>query len=255
MVQFEARPVFNPLFYPYLEWLIAENSYLKISGVMQVQRQVDIFLDQIYVSLQAVRRQQVTETSERGYREWEVMTSRHVGKGRRGGSALDEFELLDEFEPLVPDFVPDAVSTKTVTQKVDLSQAVRENQYCVILGAPGAGKQWQRVGDEQTRELLAAIQANEGVKRLTANPLLLTILALIHRNGSRLPHRRVELYALAVKRIALAYWRLGRIYQAWGKYEQAIAHQFLSESLQLYRELDLTEKAAEVEQLMLFSGE
>jgi predicted NACHT family NTPase len=27
-----------------------------------------------------------------------------------------------------------------VTQKVDLSQAVRENQYCVILGAPGAGK-------------------------------------------------------------------------------------------------------------------
>lgn len=140
VVQFEARPVFNPLFYPYLEWLIAENSYLKISGVMQVQRQVDIFLDQIYVSLQAVRRQQVTETSERGYREWEVMTSRHVGKGRRGGSALDEFELLDEFEPLVPDFVPDAVSTKTVTQKVDLSQAVRENQYCVILGAPGAGK-------------------------------------------------------------------------------------------------------------------
>jgi tetratricopeptide (TPR) repeat protein/energy-coupling factor transporter ATP-binding protein EcfA2 len=140
VVQFEARPVFNPLFYPYLEWLIGENSYLKISGVMQVQRQVDIFLDQIYVSLQGVRRQQVTETSERGHRELEVMTSRHVGKGRRGGSALDEFELLDEFEPLVPDFVPDAVSTKTVTQKVDLSQAVRENQYCVILGAPGAGK-------------------------------------------------------------------------------------------------------------------
>ncbi len=140
VVQFEARPVFNPLFYPYLEWLIAENSYLKISGVMQVQRQVDIFLDQIYVSLQGVRRQQVTETSERGHRELEVMTSRHVGKGRRGGSALDEFELLDEVEPLVPDFVPTAVSTKTVTQKVDLSQAVRENQYCVILGAPGAGK-------------------------------------------------------------------------------------------------------------------
>lgn len=470
VVQFEARPVFNPLFYPYLEWLIAENSYLKISGVMQVQRQVDIFLDQIYMSLQAVRRQQVTETSERGHRELEVMTSRHVGKGRRGGSALDEFELLDEVDPLVPDFVPDAVSTKTVTQKVDLSQAVRENQYCVILGAPGAGKttllrylalhfatakrdgmelvaggegqeelgkpvlpvffriadyaerlaqepdlslleylrqfyrqwevyfqdegtsppatllqgdgsscpdldlplhsagippqppllrgeleeknhpdldpllppdeippppplkrgeleleqgvpfnsggvidsdipqllceqmrhgqclmlldgldevfdqesrrliverinqfveefsankfvvtsriagyrdvklserfaeftiedmgseqvegflhrwcraveraqqpdaseeQWQRVGDEQAGEILGAIQANEGVKRLTANPLLLTILALIHRNGSRLPHRRVELYALAVKTLTED-WQLGK---------------------------------------------
>jgi hypothetical protein len=48
---FEARPPLNPLLYPYLEWLIAENSYLKMSGVMQVNRQVDIFLDQIYVSL------------------------------------------------------------------------------------------------------------------------------------------------------------------------------------------------------------
>jgi tetratricopeptide (TPR) repeat protein len=471
VVQFEARPRFNPFLYPYLEWLIAENSYLKISGVMQVQRQVDIFLDQIYVSLQGVRRQQVTDTSERGHRELEMMTSRHIGKGRRGSSALDELELLDEVEPLVPDFVPTEVSTKTVTQKVDLSQAVRENQYCVILGAPGAGKttllrylalhfgmakrdgmervaggegleelgkpllpvffriadyaerlaqepdlslleylrqfyrqwevyfkasssphsqgyvsppsppilggtgvqnssnlgetgiqspldlgetgiqsppelgdlggeiegnthpelppqppllrgelelegggnsdipqllceqmrlgqclmlldgldevfsqesrrriverinqfveefaankfvvtsriagyrdvklserfaeftiedmgseqvegflhrwcraveqaqqpeaseeQWQRVGDEQTREILGAIQANEGVKRLTANPLLLTILALIHRNGSRLPHRRVELYALAVKTLTED-WQLGK---------------------------------------------
>jgi predicted NACHT family NTPase len=70
-------------------------------------------------------------------------------------------------------------------------------------------EQWQRVGDEQAREILAAIQANEGVKRLTANPLLLTILALIHRNGSRLPHRRVELYALAVKTLTED-WQLGK---------------------------------------------
>ncbi|MBD0345535.1 MAG: histidine kinase, partial [Coleofasciculus sp. Co-bin14] len=50
---FTTRPPLNQLLYPYLEWLIAENSYLKMSGVMQVNRQVDIFLDQIYVSLQA----------------------------------------------------------------------------------------------------------------------------------------------------------------------------------------------------------
>ena len=61
VIEFETR---NPLLYPYLEWLIAENSYLKMSGVMQVNRQVDIFLDQVYVSLQAQWRQHITETSE-----------------------------------------------------------------------------------------------------------------------------------------------------------------------------------------------
>jgi predicted NACHT family NTPase len=70
-------------------------------------------------------------------------------------------------------------------------------------------EQWQRAGDAQTREILDAIKANEGVKRLTANPLLLTILALIHRNGSRLPNRRVELYALAVKTLTED-WQLGK---------------------------------------------
>ena len=405
VVVFESRPVFNPLFYPYLEWLIAENSYLKMSGVMQVQRQVDIFLDQIYVSLQAVRRQQVTETLDRGQRELEMVTS-HPDRTPRltiGSSSPHDLDEPCYDAPIVLNsvsaststiMVTHSTSTITVTQKVDLSQAVRENQYSVILGAPGAGKttllrylalhfatakrdgkemvfggevqeelgkpllpvffriadyaerldeqpdlslldylrqfyrqweayfkdeaeadagtevaalllgqmrqgqclmlldgldevfdqdsrrriverinqfvevysankfvvtsriagyrdvklserfaeftiedmgseqveqflhrwcraieqaqqpdaseeQWQRAGDAQTREILDAIKANEGVKRLTANPLLLTILALIHRNGSRLPNRRVELYALAVKTLTED-WQLGK---------------------------------------------
>ncbi|MFS0513994.1 tetratricopeptide repeat protein, partial [Nostoc sp. UIC 10607] len=36
--------------------------------------------------------------------------------------------------------------------------------------------------------------------------------------------------------IGLAYWRLGRIYQAWGKYEQAIVH--YQQSRDLYKQLD-----------------
>ncbi|MGB5959665.1 MAG: tetratricopeptide repeat protein [Coleofasciculaceae cyanobacterium] len=139
MLKFEARPVFNSLFYPYLQWLIAENSYLKITGVMQVQRQVDIFLDQIYVSLQAEKQQQVTEISHRSLGEFEAVTSQH-GSSRRSSSAHDDFELLDDFEPMLPDFLSDVTRTKTVTKKVDLAQAVRESQYSVILGAPGAGK-------------------------------------------------------------------------------------------------------------------
>ncbi|QHG18266.1 tetratricopeptide repeat protein [Nostoc sp. ATCC 53789] len=389
LVKFEARPPVNPLFYPYLEWLIAENSYLKISGVMQVQRQVDIFLDQIYVSLQAVRRQQITETSKL---DQEMTTFR---KAEHGFSmSISSPYDLDEpsyYEPVLLSSIP-TTSTKTVTQRIDLSHAVRENQYCVILGAPGAGKttllrylalhfatakrdgnetviggepqeelgkallpiffriadyaerlqqepelslleylrqfyrqweayfqdeaeagtematlllekmyqgqclmlldgldevfeqesrrliveridqfvnafssnkfvitsriagyrdvklssrfaeftiedmgseqvekflerwclaieraqqpeaseaQWQRAGDDQARKILEAIKDNEGVKRLTANPLLLTILALIHRNGERLPNRRVKLYELAVQTLTED-WQLGK---------------------------------------------
>ncbi|MEH1816476.1 MAG: tetratricopeptide repeat protein, partial [Nostoc sp.] len=389
LVKFEARPPVNPLFYPYLEWLIAENSYLKISGVMQVQRQVDIFLDQIYVSLQAVRRQQITETSKLDQEMTAFRQAEH-GFSMSISSPYD----LDEpsyYEPVLRSSIP-TTSTKTVTQRIDLSHAVRENQYCVILGAPGAGKttllrylalhfatakrddnetviggepqeelgkallpiffriadyaerlqqepelslldylhqfyrqweayfqdeveagtemaalllekmrqgqclilldgldevfeqesrrliveridqfvnafstnkfvitsriagyrdvklnsrfaeftiedmgseqvekflerwclaieraqqpeasevQWQRAGDDQARKILEAIKDNEGVKRLTANPLLLTILALIHRNGERLPNRRVKLYELAVQTLTED-WQLGK---------------------------------------------
>ncbi|WP_084227010.1 tetratricopeptide repeat protein [Nostoc sp. KVJ20] len=387
LVKFEARPPVNPLFYPYLEWLIAENSYLKISGVMQVQRQVDIFLDQIYVSLQAVRRQQITETSKLD----QEMTTFRKAEHRLGISGLYDLDEPSYYEPVLLSSIS-TTSTKTVTQRIDLSHAVRENQYCVILGAPGAGKttllrylalhfatakrdgnetviggepqeelgkallpiffriadyaerlqqepqlslldylrqfyrqweayfqdeveagtemaalllekmyqgqclilldgldevfeqesrrliveridqfvnafsnnkfvitsriagyrdvklssrfaeftiedmgdeqvekflqrwclaieraqqpeaseaQWQRAGDDQARKILEAIKDNEGVKRLTANPLLLTILALIHRNGERLPNRRVKLYELAVQTLTED-WQLGK---------------------------------------------
>ncbi|MDZ8238642.1 MAG: tetratricopeptide repeat protein [Nostoc sp. ChiQUE01a] len=388
IVEFETH---NPLLYPYLEWLIAENSYLKMSGVMQVNRQVDIFLDQIYVSLQAQWRQQITDTSECSQSEIEVLSVRQVqGSSRLNdkGSSLDDWNEPCYYEPLPKETISASISnTKTVTQKVDLSEAVRENCYSVILGAPGAGKttllrylalhfaiakrenletvivddavednnkkelgktllpiffriadyaeklkqqpeltlleylhqfyrqwevhfqaqgeietevagllldamrqgkclmlldgldevfdqesrkqiverinkfvdefssnkfvitsriagyrdvqlssrfaeftiedmdsgqvewflyrwcrtvekaqqpdaseeEWLKKGTEQAQEILQAVKDNPGVQRLTANPLLLTILALIHRNGDRLPNRRVKLYELAVQ--------------------------------------------------------
>ncbi|MEI2582076.1 tetratricopeptide repeat protein [Scytonema sp. PRP1] len=393
VVQFETR---NPLLYPYLEWLIADNSYLKMSGVMQVNRQVDIFLDQIYVSLQAQRRQEITETFERSEREFESMTG-DSSRLKMMGTSLDDWDEPGyyDYEPPSQKFVSVSSahsSARTVIQKVDLSEAVRKHSYSVILGAPGAGKttllrylalhyatakrdnqetvivdeekkelgktllpiffriadyaerlkqqpeltlreylrqfyreweadfqaqeevgtevtellldamhqgqclmlldgldevfdqksrehivehinqfveefpankfvitsriagyrdvqlssrfaeftiedmdgeqverflyrwcrvieeaqqpdageeQWQRRGDEQAQDILKAIEDNEGVKRLTANPLLLTILALIHRNGERLPNRRVKLYELAVQTLTED-WQLGK---------------------------------------------
>ncbi|RMF27034.1 MAG: NACHT domain-containing protein, partial [Chloroflexi bacterium] len=68
-----------------------------------------------------------------------------------------------------------------------------------------AGKEAQR----EREELLRAIQRNPGVRALAANPLLLTILALMKRQGIALPERRVELYDQYVRTL-LSTWNRAR---------------------------------------------
>jgi formylglycine-generating enzyme required for sulfatase activity/energy-coupling factor transporter ATP-binding protein EcfA2 len=55
---------------------------------------------------------------------------------------------------------------------------------------------------QRARDLVSAIQASESIRRLATNPLLLTIISLIHYQSVRLPERRVELYRLAVEALA-----------------------------------------------------
>jgi formylglycine-generating enzyme required for sulfatase activity len=62
--------------------------------------------------------------------------------------------------------------------------------------------------------LLAALEANPGIRALAANPLLLTILALMKRQGVTLPERRVELYRVYVETL-LRNWNLAR--SLWGR--------------------------------------
>ncbi len=57
--------------------------------------------------------------------------------------------------------------------------------------------------------MLAAVQRDPGVEQLAANPLLLTILALMKRQGITLPERRVELYEKYVETL-LRHWNLAR---------------------------------------------
>ncbi len=63
--------------------------------------------------------------------------------------------------------------------------------------------------EREQQELLAAISRNPGVRHLAANPLLLTILALMKRQGVSLPERRVELYEQYVKTL-LQSWNRAR---------------------------------------------
>jgi formylglycine-generating enzyme required for sulfatase activity/energy-coupling factor transporter ATP-binding protein EcfA2 len=63
--------------------------------------------------------------------------------------------------------------------------------------------------EKERRELLKAIENNPGVRRLASNPLLLTILALIKRQGVALPSHRVELYELYLETLVRA-WNKAR---------------------------------------------
>ena len=133
---FATRPPSNPLLYPYLQWLIAENSYLKVAGVMQVNRQVDILLDRIYVSLQA----EWVEEQSLSFRERVTRGQGRVKPSRPhklGEPDFPDFEFTDE--PMLA-VSAEPSSRQRVTKIVDLAEALRKHTYSAILGEPGAGK-------------------------------------------------------------------------------------------------------------------
>ena len=66
-----------------------------------------------------------------------------------------------------------------------------------------------REAKRQEEELMFAVRNNPGVERLAANPLLLTILALMKRQGVALPERRVELYHKYTE-VLIKQWNLAR---------------------------------------------
>ena len=64
--------------------------------------------------------------------------------------------------------------------------------------------------EKNANELIEAIFRNKSIERLATNPLLMTIIALIHYRGKKLPNRRVELYQVCVETM-LESWVLQRI--------------------------------------------
>jgi len=64
--------------------------------------------------------------------------------------------------------------------------------------------------EKSANELIEAIFGNKNIERLATNPLLMTIIALIHYRGKKLPNRRVELYQVCVETM-LESWVLQRI--------------------------------------------
>jgi len=64
-------------------------------------------------------------------------------------------------------------------------------------------------GRAKAAQLVAEIRADPKVESLASNPLLITIIALIHYKGTRLPDHRVELYDLCIQTLVET-WREAR---------------------------------------------
>ena len=75
----------------------------------------------------------------------------------------------------------------------------------VAIGQMGPGESAEAYAAEQTQQLMAAIRANERICDLAINPLMLTVIAMVHRDRVKLPDRRAELYAEAVD-VLLGKW-------------------------------------------------
>jgi formylglycine-generating enzyme required for sulfatase activity len=108
-----------------------------------------------------------------------VITSRIVGYREAPLEADGVFHhtLLDFSKEQITQFAENWCHTYEIAQSGDTPKALRD-------------------AEQEKDRLLKAIFGNPGVEKLAANPLLLTILALIHRQGTELPNRRAELYEL-----------------------------------------------------------
>lgn len=121
-----------------------------------------------------------------------VLTSRVVGYRAVRPSAEDLVECT------VVDFEEDEIEEFILHWTTALERQAQGNTSIA-----------QADAEVDRRELLEAIHQNPGVRQLASTPLLLTILALMKRQGVSLPERRVQLYDQYVSTL-LSTWNRAR---------------------------------------------
>jgi formylglycine-generating enzyme required for sulfatase activity/energy-coupling factor transporter ATP-binding protein EcfA2 len=123
-----------------------------------------------------------------------VVTSRIVGYS--GPARLEDFATTT-----VRDFTPQ-----------DVERFLQQWHRLTTLGMSGPGESSENYAAEQTRLLVQAIDDNPRLRELAINPLMLTVIALVHRERVKLPDRRAELYAEAAD-VLLGKWDEAKGYQ------------------------------------------
>ena len=69
----------------------------------------------------------------------------------------------------------------------------------------GESQEAEKSGQKNAKELIQAIEGHPKIQDLTKNPFLLSMSAIVHRQGSMLPRYRVELYQL-ISRTLIQTW-------------------------------------------------
>ncbi len=87
----------------------------------------------------------------------------------------------------------------------DINTFLTQWHRLVAIGQQGPGPAAEATAARQTGRLLDSIAQNDRVRELAINPLMLTVIALVHRDRVKLPDRRAELYQEAVE-VLLGKW-------------------------------------------------
>jgi hypothetical protein len=148
-----------------------------------------LLLDGLDEILESQQRLAVVQAIDRLLRTWvgpgkpnrALITSRIVGYGSAALTAATMVITLRDFERD--------------------EQATFLRGWCVAYErfVHGDTPEAEQAGIEQAEQLAGELDHNEGARRLAGNPLLLTIIALVQRQGVQLPQHRVELYDIAVR--------------------------------------------------------
>ncbi len=98
-----------------------------------------------------------------------------------------------------------AVTTMLDFSREDIARFLGNWHRLIAVAQMGEGESTDAHAARQTRRLLYFINHNPRIRDLAINPLLLTVIAMVHRDRVKLPDRRAELYAEAVE-VLLGKW-------------------------------------------------
>lgn len=110
------------------------------------------------------------------------------------------------FQAIAPQGLMSFVQAETQNlTNTDLADFVHSWYRAVESATKGGASDVQDQARLAAERLISAIQAAPGVRELAGNPLLLGVLALVHRRNVTLPQRRTELYDECTQQL-LGFW-------------------------------------------------